>query len=352
MPRRPLGQDGSIRRLKRKHGFVWRVDVYDPWGRRIRKDFPDRATAEAFLAEIRRQKVLAKLGVRPEKAAEGTITLKELATRYLEWAKGAKSWNTVRRDLHRLRRIIDVLGDYELKDINKSLVAQFLTDLRERGLSPASVNRHLALIKHMMSKAAEWGYIPDNPLRGLRGYKEPPGRVRFLTPEEAGRLIAECKVPRLRTMVMLALYTGMRAGEIKNLTWDDIDLENRVIRVRVSKTKARFIPIPDPLLDYLKGLEPKRGPVVGEYWYEKSFRAAAKRAGLEDFNFHDLRHTFASWRAMAGVDLRTLAELLGHRTLKMVMRYSHLMPEHLDAIRNAGMPSVTNWSPKSEDNDR
>jgi len=143
----------------------------------------------------------------------------------------------------------------------------------------------------------------------------------------------------LRDIVLVALNTGMRKGEIFNLKWQDVDLDLRMIHVSDSKNyEARDIPMNDILYKTLKALREKAeegqeyvfvNPKTGRpYDLKRSFKTALKRAGIEDFTFHDLRHTFASHLVMNGVDLMTVKELLGHKDIKMTMRYSHLSPDH------------------------
>ena len=345
MPRKPLGQDGSIRRLKRKHGVVFRVDVYDAWGRRIRKDFPDRATAEAFLAEVRREKVLVKkLGVKPEKARKA-VTLAELAERYLRWAQGALAPKTLKVFAPYLKELVARWGEVPINELPQDEVQAFLTEHR-RTHAPRTTNFYVQLIRRLFNLAVEWGYIEKPPFR-LKPFPEPKGRVRYLSPEEKRRLLEACEAPKLKLMVMIALWTGMRAGEIKRLRWEDIDWEAGVIRVRPGKThEERRVPLLEPLREFLSPLRKPSGPVVGEYEYKPSFRRAVRRANIQDFHFHDLRHTFATRLVMAGVDLRTVAELLGHKTLRMVMRYAHFAPGQLERVRRV---MGTFWSPKASE---
>ena len=180
--------------------------------------------------------------------------------------------------------------------------------------------------------------------------KEPPGRLRYLRPEEVESLLKVCP-DHLRPIVLTALNTGMRKSEILRLRWSEVDLENRKITVTQAKNnETRVIPINQTLYQELSILprNPKsdyvftsgRGCPFGDI--KKSFSSALKRAGIEDFRFHDLRHTFGSHLVMQGVDLRTVQQVMGHKEIKMTMRYSHLTPEYV----HEAMERLDNvWTP-------
>jgi len=334
----PRGK-GRIRRITLEDGSLsFQVDAYDAWGKRIRRQFRDRADAEAFLNKIRHEKHLARLGVRPEKMAKATVTLSEALARFLEWAKSAHSIRYLEDEAQRARFWIDSLGDIPLSDLSREKLLNVLQHLAETR-SHSTANRYLAVLRSALNKCVEWGILDANPCAHLKPYKEPPGRVKFLKPEEAEALLQECsKNPKLYMFVALSLGTGMRRGEMENLLWEDVDLDKGIIRVRNTKTRqARFIPIPKDLKELMRRWPRQGERVLGPFRYKKSFMAACRRAGLSDFRFHDLRHTYASWKVQDGVDLRTVAELLGHRTLAMVMRYSHLSPEHTERAREKGV---------------
>ena len=162
---------------------------------------------------------------------------------------------------------------------------------------------------------------------------------------EIDRLLRECS-GHLNPIVIVALNTGMRRGEILNLKWENVDTNQRLIYIMGSKSgEKREIPINNLLLELLKRLRRssksdyvfshKDGSPFGKV--DKSFRSACKRAGIKDLRFHDLRHTFASHLVMSGVDLKTIQELLGHKSLEMTLRYAHLSPDHKrKAVDNLG----------------
>jgi integrase len=206
------------------------------------------------------------------------------------------------------------------------------------GISAATRNRHLAMLKSMFQCAIKWELMRENPARGIPKLRETGARTRFLDLSEIQRLIKAAS-NRFRPLLIAAIHTGMRRGELFNLRWPDIDLSNRILYVRQSKSgKQRAIPIDQTFYDVLRALPSrfqkgyvfpspsKQGFPMVEL--KHTFRRLAKSAGIENVRFHDLRHTFASHLVMNGVDIRTVQELLGHASLTMTMRYAHLAPVH------------------------
>jgi integrase len=189
----------------------------------------------------------------------------------------------------------------------------------------------------------DWGMLTASPFKkGKRlMFKENNQRLRFLTEEEIDRLIDACN-PHLKPIVETALHTGMRRGELLGLQWEQI--RNGFIYLTETKSaKSRQIPINDHVAGVFKNIRQKHG-LKSEYVFcdsqgrrffevKSSFISACKRAGIENFRFHDLRHTFASQLVMNGVSLKAVQELLGHADIKMTMRYAHLSKAHLqDAV--------------------
>ncbi len=213
----------------------------------------------------------------------------------------------------------------------------------------------MAAIKHMFTKAVEWDMVEEDLLKRVRKVKQLKKnnrRLRYLSKEECQALVNACN-GYLKSIVLTALNTGMRRGELLSLKWDNVDLKHGFILLEQEDTKngeRREIPINDTLRWTLEAL-PRRldgGNVFFNPETDKPYQTlsaafikACKKAGIQDFRFHDLRHTFASILVMAGKDLTTVKELLGHRTLAMTLRYAHLAPSHkvqavdvLDGILN------------------
>ncbi|HEY9746578.1 MAG TPA: site-specific integrase [Oculatellaceae cyanobacterium] len=269
------------------------------------------------------------------------------------------------------------IGAYLLKDVTPSMIAEHRDKLlnepmqkkgekKPRMLSNATVIRYLASLSVCLSYGLEdLGWIESNPVRNVKKPKPERGRVRFLSDEERKNLLAKCKAddktnaqnnPYLHTVVVLALLTGGRQGEIMGLQWKDIDFKRR--RVTFHDTKngdRRSVPLTKQAFDLLQGMSKVRridSPYVfarkdGKKPMEirKRWEKAVKDAGLEDFRFHDLRHTAASYLAMNGASLLEIADILGHKTLAMVKRYSHLTEGHTAAILERMADAHFNESP-------
>jgi integrase len=201
-----------------------------------------------------------------------------------------------------------------------------------RDLKRGSVNRELSILRAMLRLAADedCGYLEKAPRVKLE--REDQGRLRFLSDHECERLLAECRKsgqPLLYTIVVIALNTGMRKSEILGLEWDRIDVSRGVLQLEETKNGTRReIPMNQAVYDVLSAL-PKSGRRLFPSSIRRAFENAVERAGVKDFRFHDLRHTFASWLTMKGRPLREVQELLGHKSIYMTQRYSHLAPERL-----------------------
>ena len=267
----------------------------------------------------------------------GNHTLKELSDHYLIWAERQRSYRRKKGIIGLLNR---AFGNLPLRRFNTMLVEEYQTKVLSEGKAPATANRHLATLKHMFTKAVEWEMVEDEILKKVRRVKLLPEnnrRLRYLSKEECQDLIGACQ-PHLRPIVVTALNTGMRKEEILSLEWDrHIDLKHGFILLDVTKNGGRReVPINQTLRKTLQGLVRRLDSLYvfvnkdGRRFNNvvRSFKSACKRAGIKDFRFHDLRHTFASHLIMARVDITTVKELLGHKTLTMTLRYAHLAPSH------------------------
>jgi integrase len=248
---------------------------------------------------------------------------------------------------------IDRLGDLKLNRLNRAVLVEVRDELA-KDKAPGTVNRYLALISHACTLAErEWEWMESNPVRKVGRLKEPQGRVRYLSDEEREKLLNATKDsehPHLYTIVLIALTSGARRGEILGLRWKDVDLlKKRAILEDTKNDERRSLTLVPQVVDELKRLKKvrridddrifvdpraKEKNTVGHRWsgyfyFEKSWRAAREKAKLKDFRFHDLRHSCASYMAMSGATTTELAAVLGHKTLVMVKRYSHLSDEHV-----------------------
>lgn len=282
-------------------------------------------------------------------------TISDFIDRYLREAekKNPKRCVDVKKLLNWWRKEI---GSYLLSDLTRALIIEQRDKLlnstgrktskgsKTAQRSPATVNRYMVALGHALTIAAnEWEWIQENPMRKISKLSEPRGRVRFLDDKERERLLEACKVstnPQLHILVVLALSTGARHGELITLRWREVDWHRRVITLHDTKNKERRLL---PLVHYaLKLMEAhnKLRNITSDLvfpspsnphrpWDSRSaWEAALKKADIQDFRFHDLRHSCASYLAMNGASLAEIAEVLGHKTLQMVKRYAHLSEAH------------------------
>jgi integrase len=271
-----------------------------------------------------------------------TPKLEEFAKEYFAYYRANRRPQSVQRHVTAYRALRLTFGDLRLSEISPLAIERYKRQRKEDGVSEVTINRELAFLKNLFTKAVEWEKIAENPVKKVRFYREDNARTRFLTDEEEERLLARCR-PQLQPLVITALHTGFRASELCSLTWHDIDFRRRTVTVRAGYAKngeSRTVPMNEVLTTTLKAvkLQSADGEKVfcsreGTPYrsFRTTFQRAVRLAVLADFTFHDLRHTFASRLVMAGVDLPTVKELLGHKDISMTMRYAHLSTDHKQA---------------------
>jgi len=240
-------------------------------------------------------------------------------------------------DKARLRWLDPFLRDVALADIKRDLVERVIAAKLRTGVKPASVNRVVQIVRAVLRKAAnEWEWLDRVP--SFRLLREPKRRVRFLTHEEAERLIAALP-SHLAAMMRLSLETGLRQANVSGLQWSQVDLARRCAWIHPDQAKARraiAVPLTAAAVVVIREQMGKHATHVFSFRGKpitqvntKAWRAALKRVGIEDFRWHDLRHTWASWHVQMGTPLHVLQELGGWETAEMVRRYAHLTSEHL-----------------------
>ncbi len=330
-----------------RRGKVWWVDFYAPSGQRVRasartqnrvaaQEYHDRLKAESWR--------LHKLGEKPRRT---------FAEAVVRWLKETSHKATQGEDKRHLRWAYKHFRGCYLDEINRDRIDR-ITELRKRqGVSNATVNRTLAVLRAILRRAVrEWEWLDRAP--AIRMLPEPKRRIRFLTREEAERLLAELPA-HLSAMARFSLATGLRKGNVTGLQWSQVDLKRRLAWIHADQAKARRaikVPLNSEAMVVLRGEQGKhpvyvfshRGRAPIGQLNTKAWCGALKRAGIEDFRWHDLRHTFASWHVQAGTPLNSLQELGGWESTEMVKRYAHLDASHLaeDAERIAGPRVVTN----------
>jgi len=234
------------------------------------------------------------------------------------------------------------MGDLTLTKVTPKVINAYKTKRAESGVKPATINRELACLSKAFSLAVkEWEWLNGNPVSRVSREKENNKRDRWLTHEEEEKLI-KVSPNWLRELIVFALNTGMRMGEIISLTWEAVDLNRKTVTVVKSKNdERRTIPINEIVLELLKARSKVRlikpdlvffsqtNELYKNYNIGRAFTYVGRKAGIKDFTFHDLRHTFATRLVQSGVDLYRVSNLLGHKSLSMTQRYSHHCPDSL-----------------------
>lgn len=316
-------------------GKTWWITYTGPDGKQYWQSCHTESKTEA-LALLEQIRVDTRKGELPEIKRIKPTTFNALAHEYELWAEKQRGFRSKKGYI---KKLMARFGSVNLIQMKTQAIERYQSELLKEGLKPSSTNRIMATLKHMITKAVEWEMVAEETLRKVRKVKqlqEHNRRLRFLSKEEITNLLDACDA-HLRPIVNMALNSGMRKGEILNLVWDHIDLKHRFILLENTKNgERREIPINHILYDTLIAL-PRHIECPYVFWQgegksyqdvKRSFNSACKRAGIKDFRFHDLRHTFASHLIMAGSDLTTVKELLGHKTITMTMRYAHLAPSH------------------------
>jgi len=244
-----------------------------------------------------------------------------------------------------LKKIKEFFGDKKDCRITSQEVEKFKQWRLTQGVKHSTVNRYLALIRKIINLAIEWGYLKAEDKPRFRMFSEKDNmRERILSVDEEERLLPLLP-DHLRPIVLTALNTGMRLGEILNLEWEDVDLKRRIIAVtRTKSKKIRHIPINGMLLDILSGIGRKSpyvfiNPDRRQPWQEvkRSFKSACLKAGVKNLRFHDLRHTFATRLIERGADIITIRDLLGHSSVRVTERYAHSQVKRkIDAVNCLG----------------
>lgn len=254
----------------------------------------------------------------------------------IQRSTGTADKRTHREDVRKLKWLHAFVGTLQLDEITLDVIDRIRAARLSEG-SKSTANRYLALVRSILIRARdEWEWVDKVPKVKL--FKEPEGRERALTPEQAKRLLDELP-PHQRDLVVFALLTGMRQSNVLKLEWSRVDLDRGHAWVGADQSKNRrpiAVPLNREALEVVYrqvGKHPERvftcngKPIKNAN--TRAWREALKRAGIENFRWHDLRHTWATWHRQAGTPTHELQRLGGWRTASMVERYAHLAPDHL-----------------------
>lgn len=331
-----------------KSGIRYRVLIRRARQPVLRATFSRKADAEEW---ARREEADIIAGSRIRGFADRKRTVGELIDRYIE--AGLPGPKEAPQRKAQLLWWKERIGDLKVSDLTPQEIATHRDRLaatkipRKDGARPRSsstIRNYLITLSHLFSVAKrEWRWATTNPVSDVRKPSPAPGRVRFLSAEELRSLLDHCAASRyalLRNAVLLSVYTGMRYSEEMTLSWADVDLTHKVIRLNETKNGTRrSVPLIGEALTVIEEMaNPEHprdallfaGPLTPHQPADvsKHFEVACHAAGIADFRWHDLRHCFASYCTMSGASLTEVAALLGHKSIQMSARYSHLSPEH------------------------
>lgn len=339
-----------------KRGDNWYMD-FTFHGHRVREMIgPSRKGAEKVIAK--RKAEIAENKFLDKRKELKPITFHEFAKEFLEWARVNHKASSRTRELSNMRTLEVAFDNKNIHELTVWDIEKW-KQRRKGEVKPATVNRELATLKSMLSKAIEWGKLKELPTKKVKPLKGVMKRLRYLMPDELQTLISNCS-DHLRPIIILLAHSGMRKGEALNLRWDQVDFEKGIITLTDTKNdQRRYVPMDETVKSTLKEMKKKsdyvfNGKKPGRplVWIELSFHNALEKSGIEDFKIHDLRHTFASNLIMAGIDLVTVKELLGHKTIEMTLRYAHLAPDHKMRAVNVLDQIMSQKSPQEEKQER
>lgn len=328
---------------KRKGSPFWHVSYTDASGKRVR-----RSTETTNRKEAQELEAKWKLEVRAERqwGTQPSRTFDELMLSYYEVTQDKRSGWT--RDLYYLKRLKASFSGRELGMLKRSDVRGYIAERKAEGIANATINREVGLLSSAINYARkEWDWEIPNPAERMR-LSEGDGRKRFATVDEIAVLIRAAerhkRAPYLADLIRVAVNTACRRGELLGLRWAQIDLVGNTLKLEGKDTKngkSRIVPLNRQAHDALERRLAYRDEHCPESpWVfcqrngkrnttiQSSWEAVLQEAGLEDFRFHDLRHTCGSWLVQSGVALADVKEVLGHSTIRMTERYAHNAPEN------------------------
>jgi integrase len=341
----------------------WYIKVQINGQRVHRAAGTSKQAAQLLLASLIRDAERGDLGL----PKHSDVTFEQWAPKYIEWAQTTKRPNSIEADTWQMKILIDRFGPMKLYEITRERAMTFMEDRAREELpkrpgriyAKASVNRLAALLKKVLSLACEKGVVDENPLRGLRLFKEVP-RIAVLGSEDEARLMESCgDRDWLRWTIRVALQTGMRQEEIIALTWDRVDLESGVVLLQQTKSgRPRIVPLHGAIIDELRRRRGLPGALVcpgpegaplSRHSLTHAFRRAADQAGLRGFRYHDLRHAFATRFRAAGASTLDTMEVLGHASPSMSQKYAHGDLGHMKrlAARAAGSSPAEAFDPEA-----
>jgi integrase/recombinase XerC len=320
-----------IKRIAEKEGRYYKVYFYHH-GKKMKRS---TRTTSRKIAEDIRKKIENEIAIGAFKLNEYSPhqykRLKEFMDEALEYSKMNKSPRTVEREDLIFNNFSNYVSEKYVNNIDLKIIEGYKAHLREnKEFSASGINIELRHLSAAFTLAVKYGYISENPFKNVKNVKTPKKEPKFLTKKQAAQLLKHTKSRSIYQYIMIALNTGGRISEICQLSWKDVDFENRLIRFKGKGDKERIVPITQVLYKYFKSCSNSNGFVVKGSRDRKEvthqFRKYADDIGLNDFTFHNLRDTYASWLIQNGVNLKIIQELLGHESIQTTLTYAHLAP--------------------------
>ncbi len=311
-----------------KDGRIHYGISYTARGRRVREVVGESKKFAATM--LAKRKVELAEGKYQFPSRKKAMAVEKLCQKYIEYAQQHKrSW---KRDAGVIKKIILFFGNTSVERITQWDVERYKAN-SGKTVSKASVNRELAILKRMLRLAVQWGFLGSNPAAEVKLYREEEQPMRVVSTKEE-QILIRAAASHLKPIIVMALNTGMRRGEILNMKWTHIDLHEQVITVTRTKSgRVRHIPINRAVEATLRAFKGSRDGYVflwrGKHVQSvsRAFKTAVRVSGIKSCRFHDLRHTFAMRLVLGGIDIVTVKELLGHADISMTMRYAHPSPE-------------------------
>jgi integrase len=332
--------------VKRKKGTGYQVVIRTKGHDPLKRTFNTKGEARQWANE--QESLIYAKRYRDPRLAE-MVTIGDALQKYIEKVSSRKAASTHDREKHSRRHLVRILGeDTSLAAITTSVVSQYQDIRIDEEASSSSIRQELCLLSRLFEKARkEWEIPVQNPVDDVERVPPGHGRTRFLTREEAEIIVKESREARNKRFfpfVILLMHSGMRTGEAARLRKGDVNLEEHTITITRTKSgRQRTIPLTDAAAEALKTIDTddyfflkpnhlashhimlRPGCIFRECWTRLHERLKKQGIAVEHFTVHDLRHTAASHLLMAGVDIRVVADILGHSTLQMAMRYTHLL---------------------------
>ena len=324
-------------------------------GKRIQRKIPggitNKSTSQKYEDSLKQQMLMGEIGlhrVNPD--------VSSLVETYLSYSRNNKSLSSYQRDELALRNFTTISKVKKYSHITPSAMEKYKEDratvyMEERGrsISKRTINLEIETVKKMLNKLIQLNVIPDNPIKSVSKIRGPELKpIEFLTETEIDSLL-EAATPTFRPIIYTFVKTGLRRNELIHLEWSDINFKKKQIRVinkqdhSTKNYRERYMPIDDKIISIFQSLErglskyvfPTKNGSIRKNNLLREVKRTAKIAGIKkNVTVHMLRHTYTSQLVMAGVDLTTVKEILGHREISTTLRYAHLAPAHLQAAVN------------------